>query len=147
MTGQNPSLPGYVRSLTAQDRECYFKKLTLTDGTRLPDPYTLTQWMEDLTGLPQVEWPDIYTYLIEKPSVYSREKLKAYKSLDAYNYVLNGHVQDLKYKYLSDEFCVVISEVLPSQRQGQKTTMYQAWVIVNRRNNYILTANCTCMAG
>lgn len=147
MDGENPILSEYVRSLTVRDRDNYFKKLTLTNGTRLVDPYTLTQWMDELTGLPPVEWPDIYTYLIEKPSVYSKDKLRAYKSLDAYNYVLNGHVQVLKYKDLTDEFCVVRSEVLPSQRQGQKTTMYQAWVIVNRRNNYVLTANCTCMAG
>ncbi len=54
---------------------------------------------------------------------------------------------DLKSKNLTDDFCVVRSEVLPSQRQGQKTTMYQAWVIVDRRNSYIFTANCMCMAG
>lgn len=34
--------------------------------------YTLTQCMDDLTGLTyvtSVEWPDFYTYLIEKPIV------------------------------------------------------------------------------
>ncbi|KAI4810914.1 hypothetical protein KUCAC02_013841 [Chaenocephalus aceratus] len=25
--------------------------------------------------------------------------------------------------------------------------MYEAWVIINQRENYVLTANCTCMAG
>ncbi len=91
MAEENTSFSEYVRSLTLWDCECYFKKLTLTDGTRFADPYTLTHWMDDLTGLPTVQWPDIYTYLIEKPSVYTKEKLKTYKSLDAYDYVLNGH--------------------------------------------------------
>lgn len=147
MAKDSENLSQYVRTLTARDRECYFKKLTLSNGTILTDPYAITQWKEDVTGLPSVEWPEIYTYFIEKPSVYTKEKLRAYKSLDAYNYVLNGHVQDLQYKDISDEFCAVRAEVLPSQRQGHKTTMYQAWVIVSRTNNYILTANCTCMAG
>ncbi|KAJ8277581.1 hypothetical protein GJAV_G00076940 [Gymnothorax javanicus] len=147
MDEENAHFSEYVSTLTLRDRECYFKKLTLTDGTTFTNPYTLTHWMDDLTGLPTVQWPDIYTYLIEKPSVYTQDKLKAYKSLDAYNYVLNGHVQDLQYYYLSDDFCFMRAQVLPSQRQGQKTRMYQAWAIVNRRSSYILTANCTCMAG
>ncbi len=89
--------------------------------------------MDDLTGLPTVQWPDIYTYLIEKPSVHTKEKLKAYKSLHAYNYILNEHVQDLKYKNLTDDFCGVRSKVLPSQRQGQKTTTNQTRVTVKRK--------------
>lgn len=85
MAGENlniSALSEYLRSLTVRDRDNYLKKLTLTDGTRLVDPYTITHWMDDLTGLPPIEWPDIYTYLIEKPSVYSKEKMRAYKSLD-----------------------------------------------------------------
>lgn len=39
------------------------------------------------------------------------------------------------------------TEVLPSQGQGKKTELYKTWVIVNKTNNCILTANCTCMAG
>lgn len=68
-----------VQSLTLRDSDSYFGKLTLVDGSRLTDPYTMwpREWHEDLTGLPRVEWPDIYTYLIESPSVYSREKLRA----------------------------------------------------------------------
>ncbi len=39
------------------------------------------------------------------------------------------------------------TEVLPNQRQGKNTSMYQAWVVINKREGYIHTANCTCMAG
>ena len=74
MAGENlnvSALSEYLRSLTVRDRDNYLKKLTLTDGTRLVDPYTITHWMDDLTGLtlPLIEWLDINTYLIEKPSV------------------------------------------------------------------------------
>jgi len=37
--------------------------------------------------------------------------------------------------------------VLPSQRQGKTATLYHAWVVVNKQNGWVLTANCTCMAG
>ena len=140
-------LSTYVNGLSTNDREFYFKKLTLTNGNRLPDPCSISEWVEDVSKWPQIQWPDIYTYLIEKPSVYTREKLRAYKSLDAYEYVICGHVQNLKYHQIDQEFCVLKTEILPSQRQGHKTTMYEAWVIINQEENYVLTANCTCMAG
>ena len=37
---------------------------------------------------PEVEFPQIYIdlYLIDTPEEFTREKLKAYKSLEAYNY-------------------------------------------------------------
>ncbi len=38
MTGENPILPEYVRSLTVQDLDCYLNKLILTDETRLAYP-------------------------------------------------------------------------------------------------------------
>ncbi len=43
-------LPAYVRSLTVRDHDCYLKRLTLTDETRLAKPYTLTQSLDDLKG-------------------------------------------------------------------------------------------------
>ena len=38
-------------------------------------------------------------------------------------------------------------QVLPSQRQGKTATLYDVWVAINKENGWILTANCTCMAG
>ena len=37
--------------------------------------------------------------------------------------------------------------MLPSQRQGLKTALYDVWVCLNTAHGWILTGNCTCMAG
>ena len=57
MAKEGENLLQYEKTLTVRDRDCYFKKQTLSDGTILTDPYALTQWDDDVTGLPSVEWP------------------------------------------------------------------------------------------
>lgn len=49
--------------------------------------------------------------------MFTHEKLRAYKSLDAYNYVVCGHVQMVLYSDIGDDFCVLKAEVLPSMTQ------------------------------
>ena len=56
---------------------------------------------------PAIIWRDIYSYLIEKPSVYTKDNLRAYKSLDVYNYVLCGHVQNVKFYDTGIGFCAL----------------------------------------
>lgn len=52
------------------------------------DPYKIKGelWIDDVSKWPSVEFPALYMYFIETPGGYTREKLKAYKSLEAYNY-------------------------------------------------------------
>ncbi|XP_049328653.1 C-type lectin domain family 17, member A-like [Astyanax mexicanus] len=38
----------------------------------------------------EVTYPDVYHYLAETECVYTREAVKAYRTLDAYNYLLSG---------------------------------------------------------
>ena len=85
-------------AISTSDRGDYIKKLTLSNGEILPDPYAIHDdlWIVDDKKWPAIVWPDIYNYLIQTPSVYTREMIRAYKSLDAYNYVLCGHVQLVK---------------------------------------------------
>ena len=65
-------------------RITYIKKLTLTDGKVLPDPYVLEKdWEGDVKLLPDLEWPEMYHYLINTPSEFTKESLKAHKSLEA----------------------------------------------------------------
>ncbi|ELU00002.1 hypothetical protein CAPTEDRAFT_202728 [Capitella teleta] len=146
----------YVGTLPDKDRLLYLEKLVLTSGEEIPDPYSIGEadWIVDIREWPIISWPDIHHFtaicnLIDTPSLYTKEKLRAYKSLDAVNYVLCGHVQEIKYHGISPEsdFCLLRSLVLPSQRQGSSSTLYDAWVCISKSQGFILTANCTCIAG
>ena len=138
----------YFNGLTPNDKAHYTKKLTLNNDEILPDPYSIKEgWSDDVGLLPDVAYPDIYTYLIETPSEFTKDKLKAYKSLEAYNIFVSRNVQEVFIcEIKSKSFQCIKSEVLPSQRQGDRTEMYKVWIIIHTKG-WILTANCTCMAG
>ena len=106
----------YFESLSNEDKEGYKSKLTLSDGQILPDPYALViNWKSDVNYLPDITWLDIYNYLIETPSKFSKESLKAYKSLEAYQFYDAGHVQDVYYHDIDEgnTFCFLKSKVTP----------------------------------
>ena len=56
----------------------------------LRDPYEIesNEWIDDLTVWPPVEFGDIYSYLVETPEQFTNERMKAAKSLDAFNYYI-----------------------------------------------------------
>ena len=88
----------YYLSLVEDDKKQYCKKLTLTSGDILPDPFMLNEgWTDNITNLPSIGYRDVTEYLIDTPSHFTKEALKAYKSLEAYNYFICGHVQDCYY--------------------------------------------------
>ena len=88
----------YYRLLSSEDKKQYNEKLTLNDGTQLEDPYAIERaWTDDITKLPNICWSDVTKYLIETPSVYAKEAVKAYKSSDGYGFFREGHVQDCCY--------------------------------------------------
>ena len=94
-----------------------FLALALTDGSVLPDPYSLDEgWQDDVGLLPDVGWPDIYNYVINTPSNFTKESLKAYKSLEAYNFFICGHVNDVYYHPINNtsDFCCIKSQVCKS---------------------------------
>ena len=68
----------YFSSLDSTSQDRYKEKLQV-DGDSLPDPYSASfkGWEDDMKKWPSVEYADIYTYLIDTPGVYTREKLKA----------------------------------------------------------------------
>lgn len=112
------------------------------------DPYLLWQSGGSLDWYqwPDVEDADIYNFIIESPSLYTGESLKAYKSLDAYNFFVSGwvdsvyvaEIQSCKHTYL------VSAHVRHSQRISASPT--KAWMAV-KQDGRIICAHCTCMAG
>ena len=84
----------YTDSLSGMAREHYIRKLQCLYSMvgeneekclESLDPYKLPEgkWVEDVSKWPPVEYPDLYTYLIEAPGEFTREKLKAFKRLEA----------------------------------------------------------------
>ena len=89
----------YASSLSGKEKEHYLRKLQCLygcvsvlnddkDSLLALDPYEIPceDWMDDVSKWPPVEFPSIYAYLVDTPGEFTREKLKAYKSLEAYNY-------------------------------------------------------------
>ncbi len=69
----------YTASLGNLDQADYINKLVLSNGEKLPNPYAIPdhEWVLDMSKWPSIIWPDINTYYIEKPSVYTKENLHA----------------------------------------------------------------------
>ena len=84
----------YVDGLSKEAKERYFRKLQCLYGgpgvslARVRCPYKIPneQWIDDVCKWPPVEFGHLYVYFIETPGGYTCEKMKAYKSLEAYNY-------------------------------------------------------------
>ena len=84
----------YASTLPEVERGRYIKKLQVVYGSEDPkvlvDPYEVPddKWVDDVSLWPPVEFGEIYTYLIDTPGQFTREKMKAYKSLEAFNYYI-----------------------------------------------------------
>ena len=134
----------YYEQLEDNVKKRYNDKLD-TIGLEVDDPYTFSSGHTD--GVPKIEYPDIYNFLINTPSPYTKEEHKAYKSLDGYKYLLAGWVGDMSVH------CVTVGEkmiVTASVRHSQSvsSTPLKPWVAAEKCGTIIiLCSHCTCMAG
>ena len=146
MEGKQKNL---IELISFTDSKRYHEKLVV-NGKRLPDPYyQVTEWKKDLSCLPCVTFPDIFVYCVLRTGMHGADEMKAYRSLEAFNYFESGFVQELlthKVQEGAKTVMFVKASVLPSQRVGQKAQPYVAWALCEASGT-ILTGHCTCMAG
>ena len=93
----------YFKTLDTAARKRYEEKTNLIGGE---DPYTMSSdsFSCDPSAFPGVTYPDIVNYLINSPSPYSLESLKAYKGLEAYNQFVSGWVRDVRAAILKKNY-------------------------------------------
>ena len=61
--------------------------------------------------LPDITYADVVNYLVFCPSPYTAEGMKSYKSLEAYNQVLEGWVTKVKVYWHTDKVAVIHGQV------------------------------------
>lgn len=97
-------------TLEPKVRDRYFQKVEICDGI---DPYCLKK--KDLSyefaDFPPVSFPDISNYLVLSTSFYTSKQMKAFKSMEAYNFFVCGWVKDLGTKRLKDGSRLVYARV------------------------------------
>ena len=97
MQHETPMYSSYYHELDDTAKQRYREKMEKLGA--LEDPYLMYDHGQEIYvdwyDWPQVEYPNIYNFLIETPSVYTGESLKSYKSLDAYNFYVNGWVENI----------------------------------------------------
>ena len=81
--------------------------------TKLPNPYELSSWHQDIKKLPPIKLWDVSFYLLTKPSDFTKESAQNLKSMEAYYFFTAGHVQDIYMHKISEqsEFCFIKTEV------------------------------------
>ncbi|XP_034078168.1 uncharacterized protein LOC117550013 [Gymnodraco acuticeps] len=87
---------------------------------------------------------DITSYLVLHTSYYTASQMKAYKSLEAFNYFVCGWVNDLGTKEALNKCRLVFARVNHSQRSGE--TPLKTWIVA-KEDGEVVTAHCNCMAG
>ena len=99
-----------IKCLETQDLERYIKKLTVIVDNKsifVTDPYLLkTGWITDPTQIPPTQYACIYNYLINAPGPFDGAALQAYKSLEAYNYFVSGHVKEVILHFMYKYICI-----------------------------------------
>lgn len=74
----------YCKSLSVNVLPHYLQKNNFCEGI---DSYILKWKTRDQKDYPEVEYNDLYNYLVFTTILYIQDEMKAYKSLQSYNFI------------------------------------------------------------
>ena len=142
-SGASVAFSEYYAGLTGPAKTRYREKV-LTCGF---DPYMLkkSECSEDLADYPSVEYPDIVNYLVLQTSWITGQQMKAYKSMDAYNFFVSGWVNTIFTKPVAGTDKVVVTARVNHSQRARETPL-KTWLLAEKDGN-VCMAHCNCMAG
>ena len=116
----------YDEKLKPLEKRRYEQKLA--EIKILDDPFSLKNDEFDRTNSTplwsQINYPDIFSYLIQFPAQYTAGSLKAYKSDEGYKYVVSGLVYNVRVKTIPDGNFLVDDRVRHGQSQFTVTPLH-----------------------
>ncbi|KAG0411128.1 hypothetical protein HPB47_011735 [Ixodes persulcatus] len=111
-------------------------------GNQYPHPSCIKEWKDNVKKWPDVRSPQIIYYLLHTKA-YELEDVKAYKSLDSYNYFKSGWVGAVLVHEV-DATTVLLKGTVQGSQSVNKTN--DVWLCA-KMDGEVITAGCTCMAG
>ena len=124
---------------------CKLDRLDITDPYHAPGVLFTTIMTADRENVSDLQYPDVYNYLIEFPSHYTGESLRSYKGLEGYKFVQSGFVMPLYLWSLPSKKAVVLTARV-HHSQNLNDPQLKPWVMI-KTDGIILGAHCNCMAG
>ena len=130
----------YFQQQDSTAKARYLEKLQILGN--IEDPYvrsgvsgTNVEWYD----WPNVEFPELYSYLIAAPNPCTKEELKAYKSMD-------GWIENVEVVAAPAHPSTVLACARVRHSQRITATPLKPWVAVEQ-SGVVVCAHCDCMAG
>ena len=110
---QTVSSHEYLDHLSKEEKTRYmFKLQVLGTCDQYTAPAAVFQPLKTAKFLPDLQFWDVYIYLVENPSPYTAARMRAYKSTDSYMYFQSGWVNNAAVWEVNDKkFFIVKAKV------------------------------------
>ena len=134
----------YFNTLNDESRTRYLKRLEFAKLKEYPYRFPADTWKDNPTLWPELEYSEIYDYLINTPGVYTKKVMESRKSFEAHNQFVSGWVGVFKLMQTEESTYLLTATVLHSQALSDDPL--QLWVALQKCGS-VICAHCNCMAG